>query len=87
MIAREVCIWKVHGETKEVEFMGIFQRTKVLEPVKWGESISANTVAGPVAVIKAFGTLMEVDINSLQFEHRLEHWKPTNIPMKGPCQL
>ena len=87
MIAREVCIWKVHGETKEVEFMGIFQRSKLVGESPFIGGHPGGTVAGPVAVIKAFGTLMEVDIDSLQFEHRLEHWKPTNIPMKGPCQL
>lgn len=52
----------------EVEFLGIFQYSKVIGESPFIGGPPGGTIAYPVAVIKKDGSLHEVSINNLKFE-------------------
>lgn len=65
---KERCLLQTgKDEHMEVEYVGVFQRSRIIDasPLRGGHS--GGVVAGPVAVIKRNGRLEEVDLNKLSF--------------------
>ncbi len=71
----ETCYIKVNDGWEEVEFMGVFQKTRLVEESPLIGGYKAGSVSGPVAVVKIYsgvkgrvdGYLKEVDIDQLRF--------------------
>lgn len=51
----------------EVEYLGLFQRSRVIDASPFIGGHNGGVVAGPVAVIKRNGGLQEVELNKLSF--------------------
>lgn len=59
---------KCYYKGVEVEFLGIFQHSKVIGESPFIGGPPGGTIAYPIAVIKNDGSLHEVSISNLKFE-------------------
>lgn len=75
---------KCYYNDVEVEFLGIFQYSKVVGASPFIGGPPGGTIAYPVAVIKKDGSLHEVSINNLKFEKDFGTSQPeSDSPMYG----
>lgn len=67
----ETCFYREGKDCEtEVEFMGIFQHSRVVGASPFIGGSPGGTISNPVAVIKMHGKLLSVDIKHVRFESR-----------------
>lgn len=67
---------EVNGSEVEVEFMGVFQSSVVLDPSPLVGGHSGGVMAQPVVVVKHEGELKQFNLNKVRFK-KVEDFNPT----------
>lgn len=62
------CQVKINTEWVEVEFVGVFQYSKVIEPSLMVGGHSGGVIAYPIAVVKTESGLRNVGLSDVRFE-------------------
>lgn len=63
----EKCSVYIKGEVVDCIFMGIFQRSRVIDASPFIGGHPGGVVSGPVAVVKVSGRLEEVELKDVKF--------------------